>query len=420
MSDCVVIKGPALVYGGALTGIPSMGTRAIRTRGDVTIRSEVTVTENAVDSVGVASRHVDLSRVVVEFEPSGTVGDAEVLLTRFAQTNTEPQPGQLLHAWRALTISVTADGGSGRTLVTVPSTLGLVVGQYVTITAHSQAALVGTWRIVALTSTVITLATSSFAGTGTGTLRHHDALCIHPLYAGAGDVVVVQNAAVTGLPGLRLAANVPASVGGVTLTGVVHRGLGPDKVDALVGYETWENPPAGSLLSQYNPASQLIGSVRARFGEASAEAFGEDDPLTGPWRDFGTREGWTVSFDLRVTDEVVDRCGLVGVTFQDLNVTASAEPVGSALTAEVVGALLRQQRQGSVLGRPRGASMAEDPALELRLLIGEAVQLAVHSAAPRQAVQRYGVQNPRNGALDFVGLRRFVGGVRQALFSLET
>ena len=120
--DCTVISGPCLV-----------GWRGgwFRSKGDVVITKETTLTPVTVDSAGITDQRVNTVRHTIGFTPSGTLTDISSLLADYvAPLTAERQPGQSLFKWSSLAITAyaTADAGAATT-ITLSSTAGMVVGQ---------------------------------------------------------------------------------------------------------------------------------------------------------------------------------------------------------------------------------------------------------------------------------------------------
>jgi hypothetical protein len=422
--DCTVISGPALV-----------GWRGywFRSQGDVAINKETTLTPITVDSAGITDQRVNLVRHTVQFTPSGMVSaasaatnDLNTLLSRFTSAVTEPQPGQSLFRWdgTAITGYASADAGAATT-ITVASTSGYVVGQYVTISGCSTATYNGTWRIEAVTSsTQLKLAVAyTVDPTTDGSLFSSDTLVIHPLFQSGGTekIITFQNVALTGLPTLTFSAT-QTVIGQVAFTAIYHRKLEAVDVDALVDYRTW-SAPLSTQLDDFVPDAILTTPPQLRYGAASEDAWTTDDPVAAPWNDFCTANGAVVNLNLATADHVVDTCGLVDIKFTDLTVTATAQPVGELMTDEEIQKVLLQQDMGASLeGRRRGQSMKSATPKELWIKIDGpdgALDIKLPSTSVSAGSANYGTTVMRNGDLTWQGLRTFSSGVRQPLFTLE-
>jgi hypothetical protein len=415
--DCTVISGPALV-----------GWRGywFRSKGDVTITKETTLTPVTVDSAGVTDQRVNLVRHTIGFTPAGTLDDITTLFADYALVAAERQPGQSLFKWNsaAITAYATADAGAATT-ITIASTAGMVVGQYVTISGSSTAGYNGTWRIEAVTSsTQLKLGVAYTTDPTTdGTLSFSDSLVIHPLFQSGGTekIITFQNVALTTLPNITLSAT-ETPLGAATFTAIYHRKLEADSVDALVDYRTW-SAPISTQLDDFNPDAILTTPPRMRYGAASVDAFTPTDPLAAPWNDFCTANGATVSFSLGTADHVVDSCGLVDIKYTDLTVTVTAQPIGELMTDEEVQKALRQQDMGGANeGRKRGASMKAATPNQLKMLAdngNDSIQFTINSTAISAAAENYGVTAFRNGDLAWQGLRTFTSGVRANIISIS-
>lgn len=419
--DCTVISGPALI-----------GWRGywFRSKGDVTITKETTPTPVTVDSHGITDQRVNTVRHTVSFTPSGMIAQNEtantdfaILLNTYTSASTEPKPGQSLFKWdsAAITAYATADAGAATT-ITIASTAGMVVGQYVTISGSSTSTYNGTWRIEAVTSaTQLKLGVAYTTDPTTdGTLSYSDALVIHPLFQSGGTekIITFQNVALTGLPTLTFSAT-ETVLGSVTFTALYHRKLEATDVDAIVDYRTWTTP-VSTQLDDFYPDAILTTPPQVRYGADSNDAWTGSDPVAAPWNDFCTANGMTVALNLSTADHVVDSCGLVDIKFTDLTLTATGQPVGELVTDEEVQKVLRQQDMGGAYeGRRRGESMkASTPMmLWIRLNAGE-VDFQITSTSISAGAANYGVTTMRNGDLVWQGLRTFSSGVRQPLFTV--
>lgn len=419
--DCTVISGPCLV-----------GWRGywFRSKGDVVITKETTLTPVTVDSLGVTDQRVNTVRHSIAFTPSGMIAqnetattDFSVLLDPFTSASTEPKPGQSLFRWdsTAITGYATADAGAATT-ITIGSTTGFVVGQYVTISGSSTAGYNGTWRIEAVTSsTQLKLGVAyTVDPTTDGTLSFSNALVIHPLFQSGGTekIITFQNVALTGLPTLTFSAT-ETVLGSVTFTAIYHRKLEATDVDAIVDYRTW-SAPGSTLLDDFYPDSILTTPPQVRYGADSVDAWASNDPVSAPWNDFCTANGVTVSLSLGTADHVVDSCGLVDIKFTDLTLTATAQPVGELVTDEEIQKVLKQQDMGGAYeGRKRGASMKASTPLMLWIrLDGGIVDFKITSTSVSAGAANYGTTTMRNGDLVWQGLRTFTSGVRQPLFTV--
>jgi hypothetical protein len=414
--DCETISGPALII---------WRNYSCRTKGDVTIAKETTLTPVMVDSFGAVDQRVNTVRHLISFTPSGTIDDINAFLADYAFAVTERQPGQSLFKWSSLAITgyATADAGAATT-ITVSSTTGFVVGQYVTISGSSTAGYNGTWRIATVTSSTQLKLEVAYTvdPTTDGTLYFSDALVIYPLYQNGGTekILTYQNVALTTLPNITLSAT-ETPLGALTFTAIYHRKLEPDVADALMDHRTW-SAPGSTLLDDFIPETILTTPPRMRYGAASVDAFTPSDPLAAPWNDFCTISGATVNFNLTTNDVVVDSCGLVDVKYGDLGVTVTASPVGELMTEEEIQKVLKQQDMGGAYeGRKRGASMKASTPNQLLLLSDDgsrSIEIAIDSAAVSAAANNYGTTNLRNGDLVWQGLRVIASGVRANIIEI--
>lgn len=411
--DCTVISGPCLV------GWQNYWTR---TKGDVTITKETTLSPVTIDSAGITDQRVNLVRHTVSFTPAGTLSDMTVFLNKYALGSVgvvEPQPGQSLFKWATLAITAyaTADAGAATT-ITVSSTVGFVVGQYVTISGSNVAGYNGTWRISAVTSsTQLKLAVAYISSPATpGSLRYSDTLVIHPLFESGGTekIITFQNVALTGLPTLTLNAT-DTIMGAVTFTAIYHRSLEADDAASLIDYRAW-TAPTSTQLASFAPESIKTLPPRIRYATVNVNAWTPSDPAPAPWKEFCTANGATINLSLSTNDHVTDSCGLVDVKFTDLAVTVTAQPVGELMTDEEIQKILNQQNSGgSYTGRLRGRSMRAATAMQLWLRIeddDDTLDFKLPSAAVSAGGSVYGITSMRNSDLTWQSLRTYTGGVR--------
>jgi hypothetical protein len=391
----------------------------------VVINKETTLTPVTVDSAGITDQRVNLVRHTIQLTPSGMWDDISLLLKNFG-VDTEYQPGQSLFKWSSTAITgyATADAGAATT-ITIGSTVGYVVGQYVTISGCSTATYNGTWRIEAVTSaTQLKLAVAyTVDPTTDGSLFSSDTLVIHPLFESGGSekIITFQNVALTGLPTLTFSAT-QTQVGQITFTAIYHRKLEATDVDAIVDYRAWSAPAAGDL-DDFDPDRIWTAPPKLRYGAVSANAWTALDPVAAPWNDFCTAAGAVVNLNLATQDHIVDTCGLVDIKYTDLSVTVTAQPVGELMTdEEIQKALLQQDMGASLEGRRRGQSMKAATPMQLWLRMengGDYLDVKLPSTSISAGSANYGTTVMRNGDLTWQSLRTFSGGVRQPLFSID-
>jgi hypothetical protein len=373
-----------------------------------------------VDSAGVTDQRVNTVRHTIGFTPAGTLSDISSILQDYGATvTTERQPGQSLFKWvsAAITLYATADAGTATT-ITIASTAGMVVGQYVTISGSNVTGYNGTWMISAVTSsTQLKLAVAFTSNPSTpGVVNYSDTLVVHPLFQSGGTekIITFQNVALTGLPTLTFSAT-ETILGAVTFTAIYHKKLEAADVDAIVDYRTW-SAPISTQLDDFDPDTIYTVPPRMRYGAASVNAWTNSDPVAAPWNDFCTANGATLAMNLATADHVVDSCGLVDIKYTDLSATVTAQPVGELATDEAVQKLLLQQDMGAD-GRKRGQSMKASTPMELQIRLDgtSTMYFLTDSSAVSAAANNYGTTAMRNGDLVWQALRTFSSGVRQTL-----
>lgn len=119
--------------------------------------------------------------------------------------------------------------------------------------------------------------------------------------------------------------------------------------------------------------------------------------------------GWEVSFSLQLAEQAVDGLGTVDMTFQQLDVSVKAVPVGPTV-AQVMTALNTAQALGTSLASPNnlvlGGTGSGSPTFTL------------NKAALVDADFRYGNKAKRIGPCEWVPTRTITAGTPDPLFTI--
>jgi hypothetical protein len=130
-----------------------------------------------------------------------------------------------------------------------------------------------------------------------------------------GRKITLPAAAITAMPQIRGGVT-QTIVGSITFTGIVKNNTDPSAAGAYYA-ETSETWPADTAFAV---ADILTTPYLANWGDA-------------PWANFLTEGGWTIDFALGLTEQRVDGIGVVDMTLNNLEVTASCIPVGPTAAA---------------------------------------------------------------------------------------
>lgn len=130
-----------------------------------------------------------------------------------------------------------------------------------------------------------------------------------------GRKVTVPAAAVTKMPTLRLGSNTTL-LGSMTFTGLVKNNTDPTAAGA---YYT------EAAVTYPGDTGFTIADIKTAAASAVWGA-------TAPWSSFVSESGFEIDFGLQLAAQKVDGIGTVDMTFQSLDVTLKAIPVGPAAT----------------------------------------------------------------------------------------
>lgn len=157
-----------------------------------------------------------------------------------------------------------------------------------------------------------------------------------------------------------------------------------------VGADEAEWSAADSLL-KVETAAYVDSALGSILRQSYLGAFG-----ASPLNSFTTKEGFTLSFDMKISPIVIDKLGTVGFAFDTLSAMARCIPVG--ITEAQI--LARLKMQGS--GAARGVSVATNDNM---VITGTGVTATLNKAGIKQAGYQFGRTVLRIGEVGFVASR---------------
>lgn len=224
------------------------------------------------------------------------------------------------------------------------------------------------------------LGTSVFGATDT-------ALVITPVN---GAPLTVVNAAITQMPGIRLAAVGSQFSGDVEITGLIANNASPA---SAASYYSLGGAAAGVALTGLDAATLLNASYSATYNGTTY--FAED--------------GFEVSFDLSLEPQVVDGHGTVDMLLAGLNVSCRFKPVG-ATEAEILALL-------------DWATGIGDEPTRYPLVISAGVgkpKVTLNNAQVDPSALQYVSTDSRFGEIEFTTARTLAAGALDPVFVVET
>lgn len=206
-----------------------------------------------------------------------------------------------------------------------------------------------------------------------------------------GIKVSINNAALTQMPNIRMGVD-KTTIGPLKFTGLLAKSTDPT---AAAAYTT--------ITSATYPGD--TGFVTSTiWTQAPAATWG-----SAPWAAFLTEAGWEISFSLKLAEQAVDGLGTVDMTFQGLDISAKAIPVGPT-AAEVLAAM---QPTATL-----GASMATANNLVITSPTTGAPVFTLNKAAMIDADLGYGAQRKRIGVCEWTDTVTVTAGALDARFTI--
>lgn len=207
-----------------------------------------------------------------------------------------------------------------------------------------------------------------------------------------GRTVTVHAAALTKMPPIMLAVN-KTIMGSCQFTGICKDNTDPSGAAAYYTEASGGYPGD----SGFDPADILTKHCTAAWG-------------AGAWASFLTEGGWNIDFKLSLSPQNVDGLGTVDMTFQELEVTAKAIPVGPT-ASDVLAAVSPAQALGTSISTGTdlviSGADAGDPVVTLT------------AAAIVDAGLAFGNTVKRISETSWIATRTFTTGVANPLFTVE-
>lgn len=230
-----------------------------------------------------------------------------------------------------------------------------------------------------------------FAATayGASVLSDKDVL-ITPCTPTGGGVVTswtLYNAAVSKMPDLVMSAN-KTLVGEVTFTAIGKDNVDPATAESLIKVDA----AATATDAEFTNSDIVTTPYTAAWGST----------ITG----IESGEGFTVSFDHTLEEQVADNYGIVDLLFRDLTLRArfDALNVSEANMATAI-----------AIDKAVGASLLSTTDLTIQNT-GGTRKIVITDASPTQIAPQWGLLTLRNGAMEFVSRRKFTSGDPVAQF----
>ena len=209
----------------------------------------------------------------------------------------------------------------------------------------------------------------------------------------SGRQITVHNAAVSSMPDVNLGV-------GATIQGDVE----------FTGLLVNEADPSDANSYYTSAAVSYPGDTGFNTAEILTLAYNSAWGAVTPFDDFNTEEGWVLSFDLTMRNELVDGLGTVDMTLQELQVTATSIPVGPT----VEDMLAKQGINATALGSSVQANSDD------LIITGSGVYVAVYNAALVENDIVYGNDRKTIGSTDWIATRTVTLGVADQLAFIGT
>lgn len=211
------------------------------------------------------------------------------------------------------------------------------------------------------------------------------ALVITPIN---GEPITLSNAAVTSLPDILLSAS-GSQFGEVTITALIANS---SDADALASYIAFGIEARGASLTGLDITKILNAAYTASYNGAT----------------YHSAEGFTISFDLTLSENRVDGLGIVGMAFQDLRATCSFIPVAGAAStiASLVGFATAVGAEPTRYDLTVAGGNSGDPSVILQ------------DCVVNPGGYTFGNDSLRNQALTWQTARRQTTGANDALFTV--
>ncbi|PTY02570.1 hypothetical protein DB346_08460 [Verrucomicrobia bacterium LW23] len=217
------------------------------------------------------------------------------------------------------------------------------------------------------------------------------ALVIHTF---EGRKLTLHNAAITKMPNIIGSAE-KTIFGDVEFTSFVKNNT--ERTDAA---SRWTLADEALTDATFDPDDVLVQSYTLAWGGDA------------PWNNMSTMEGFTLEWNLGLTDVKTDKDGIITKRLNALDVSVKAQPIGISKSDLLAKALV--QGAGAARGRSLNAS-----AMDL-IITGTGVYIAVYGAALKTSPLQYGRSSMLIGQLEWVATRSYTAGAPNPLALIAT
>jgi len=207
-----------------------------------------------------------------------------------------------------------------------------------------------------------------------------------------GQKMTIHNAALTQMPNIRLGVD-KTTLGPIKFTGLLAKSTDPTNAAAYFTNAAVAYPGD----TGFDPAQIFTLAPAATWG-ASA-----------PWLAFATEAGWEISFDLKLSPQMVDGLGTVDMTLQSIDVSAKATPVGPSV-AQAMTALETNAGLGTAITSANSLFISNATAGSPAVTLSRAALVDVDLG--------YGSQRKRLGPCEWIATRNFAAGTATPLFTI--
>lgn len=202
----------------------------------------------------------------------------------------------------------------------------------------------------------------------------------------------VNNASLTQMPNIRMGVD-KTTIGAVKFTGLLAKSTDPTNAAAYF---------TSSSVAYPGDTGFVLTNI---WTQAPSAVWG----ASAPWSAFMTEGGWDVSFNLKLAEQAVDGLGTVDMTFQQLDISVKAIPVGPTV-AQVMTSLKTNQALGT--------SLASADNLVLSGTGTGSPTFTLNKAALVDAEFKYGNEAKRIGVCEWIPTRTITAGTPDPLFTI--
>lgn len=215
----------------------------------------------------------------------------------------------------------------------------------------------------------------------------------------SGRKITIHNAAVTGMPTLRLGHD-KTIFGGVTFTGLLRKDYTPQSANAYFT-ETSDTYPGDSAFSA--AAIKTLG-YQAAWGGSS------------PWDVFHTADGWEVANAIETDPVFADGLGEIGRTLKSVSAEAKCTPIGPT----VADILTARELQGNGTTNYLGAAKTLTNLNITNIAGGSLVYIRLANAIMETSGFNWGASANQIGECVWRASRTVTSGTLDRLFAVGT